>query len=134
MEMRFGVAGLPACRILLVEAIKSHGLDEGELHDSISLFQKSDIDLKTGRIRNAPSDARAGDHIEFYAEIDLLVAIAPCPLGDGVRNPAEPHEDVRPVRVEVYRTGIPPKPYPQWRDWRPTWRGHWAPPAGWHVT
>jgi uncharacterized protein len=131
MEMRFGLAGLPACRVHLVEAIKSHGLDEADLHDSVSLFQKSEIDLNSGKIRNAPSDARAGDYIEFYAEIDLLVAIATCPFGDGVRNPAAPHGALRPLRVELYDTGVVPKAYPRWRDWRPSWRGHWVPPADW---
>ena len=133
MEMRFGLAGLSACRVHLADAINSHGLGEGELHDSISLFQKSDIDLKSGKIRNAPSDAHAGDYIEFYTEIDLLVAIATCPFGNGVRHPAEPHEALHPVRVEVYDTGTAPKAYPQWRDWRPSWQGRWVPPADWRT-
>jgi uncharacterized protein YcgI (DUF1989 family) len=131
MELRFGIAGLHACRVSLLRAIESLGLGERDLRDSLSLFQKSRVDLVSGRIYNAPSDATAGDYIEFYAEMDMLVAICGCPFGDGVQDPSDPKSLVRPLRVEIYETGVAPKPYPVWKDWRPTWKGNWEPPPGW---
>ena len=68
MEMRFGVAGLNGCRANLVRAIAPLGLKETDLHDSINLYQKAYLDMKRGKIWVVPSDAKAGDHVEFFAE------------------------------------------------------------------
>lgn len=129
MEMRYGKAGLDGCRTHLVGAIAPFGLGEGDLHDSVSLFQKSYLDPVTGRLHDAPSDAKQGDFVEFYAEVDLIVAVTVCPFGDGTGRPDDPSNVVRPVRVGVYDTGIEPKAFPAWADWRPRWTGRWVPPA-----
>lgn len=42
--------------------------------------------------------SRAGDHVEFRAEMSLLVGLSVCPLEAGQRNGGKS----TPVRVEVY--------------------------------
>jgi hypothetical protein len=32
---------------------------------------------------------------------------------------------VRPIAIEVHDTGVEPKAFPTWADWRPTWKGKW---------
>jgi uncharacterized protein len=128
-QMRFGVTGLNACRLNLLRAIEPFGLGEKDLHDNVTVHQKTRLDPKTGRIYVAPSDGKPGDYVEFYAEMDLLVAVSVCPLGDGLANPTVHAEHaVRPLRVEIYDTGIAPKSFPAWTDWRPAWTGRWVPP------
>lgn len=129
MEMRFGVAGLNACRLNLLQAIEKFGLGEKDLHDTVNVHQKTCLDRKTGRIFVSPGDGRPGDYIEFFAEMDLLVAVSVCPFGDGSADPVMYEAGlVRPLGIEVYDTGTEPKPFPMWTDWRRTWTGRWLPP------
>ena len=59
------------------------GLTETDvIGDNINLFQKMRIDGLTGRRYFSKTDAKKGDHIEFYAEIDLLISVSVCPDGD----------------------------------------------------
>jgi uncharacterized protein YcgI (DUF1989 family) len=59
------------------------GLGQRDIHDNLNLYMKAALDSATGKHLNIASDARAGDYIEFFAEIDLLVAVSLCPYGDG---------------------------------------------------
>lgn len=128
-EMRVGIPGLNSCHLNLLQAITPFGLSEEHLRDNINLFQKMRPDPETGKIAAALSDSRPGDYIEFYAEIDLLVAVSVCPNGDNTRYYSVPGKDVmRSLAVEVHDTGIEPRAFPQWTDWRPTWKGKWTPP------
>jgi uncharacterized protein YcgI (DUF1989 family) len=129
MQMRFGVTGLNACRLNLLQAVTPFGLNETDLRDSISVHQKMWLDPESGSVSLAKSEAKRGDYVEFYAEMDLLVAVSVCPLGDGTVDPTAPGPDaVRPLGIEIRDTGIAPKPFPRWTDWRPTWKGRWVPP------
>lgn len=90
------------------------GLPQQAIHDNLNLYMKSALDPQTGRHLNVKSDAQAGDFIEFFAEIDLLVAFSLCPYGDGSVVPADwatTPVPVSPIDFEVWRTGIQP------RDW-----------------
>ena len=55
------------------------GLGQQHIHDNVNLFQRGGYDPFTGAHLIDQSDARAGDHIEFYAELDLLVSVSICP-------------------------------------------------------
>ncbi|KAK1990428.1 hypothetical protein LX36DRAFT_647867 [Colletotrichum falcatum] len=96
------------CHSNLTRAVLPHGLDEGDVHDVINLFQVTGLDEK-GRYFMNPCPAQPGDHIEFLAEQDLLMALSTCPGGDlslwgfGEDSEEEMIKCCRPLRVEVFR-------------------------------
>jgi uncharacterized protein YcgI (DUF1989 family) len=111
-----------------LQAVEPFGLDERHIRDNVNLFQRMRTDPNSGKILAGLSESTKGDYIEFYAEIDLLVAVTVCPNGDNTRYYSVPGRDVvRPLRIEVYETGVPPRAFPVWTDWRPSWRGKWMP-------
>ena len=134
-EMRSGRTELNAWRravrhrASLVEAVQPFGLSEDDLKDNIVVFQKVCFDTDDGKWYVAPNDSKVGDYVEFYAEIDLLVAVSVCPYGDNARNVPE-DESLRPLGIEMYETGVIPRAFPRWTDWRPEWTGKWVPPQG----
>src|SRR5262249_32363868 len=129
VEMRFGVVEGSSCRENLLQAIEERGLKEEDLNDSVYVHRKVRIEERNGKMFCAPSDGKAGDYVEFYAEMDLLVGVSVCPFGDGCANPTVKSENsVRPLRIEIYDTGIAPKAFPGWTDWRSGWTGRWVPP------
>ncbi len=110
VEKRFGVAGLNACRVNLLQGIEPFGLTEDALRENVNVHEKNRLDPITGRRSISRADANAGDYVEFYAEMDLLVSVSVCPYGDGSANPTMRGQDVvRPLRIEIYETGIEPK-------------------------
>lgn len=96
------------CFSNLRKAIEPFGLGSDDVHDNLNLFQKIGIEPESGDLVMEPSDARPGDFVDFFAELDVLVAIALCPQGSGAALPTSPDQDGHPVRVELYRTGITP--------------------------
>lgn len=129
IEMWFGREARNSCRQNLLRAVEPYGLTEVDLHDNLNVHQKAKVgDPEKGRIYLAASEARAGDYIEFFTEMDLLVAVSVCPLGDGTADPTRNLDDVRPLRMAVYDTGLEPESFPPSGDWRPTWKGRWSWP------
>ncbi len=55
---------------------------ERHVHDVLNLFMCTGFTRDTGQYFMKASPARAGDHVEFFAEIDLLCALSACPGGD----------------------------------------------------
>ena len=94
------------------------GLGQRHIHDNMNLFQRTAIDPHRGQHLLFASDAEAGDHLEFFAEIDLNVVLSLCPQGSGVDptvgDAAVPYYElpVYPVLVGVYDTGVVPLPAP----------------------
>lgn len=135
-EMRVGIPGLNSCYVNFLQAVEPFGLGEADLPEApLGLFQKMRIDPLDGRWYAAPSESQRGDYIEFFAEMDLLVAVTVCPNGDNTRYYSVPGRDrVLPIAVEVYDTGFEPRPFPAWTDWRARWRGRWEPtPEMWQA-
>ena len=123
-ELTFGVPGLNGCHLNLLQGAESMGLTEEDvIGDNINLFMKMRIDGLTGRRYFSKTDAKKADHIEFYAEIDLLISVSVCPDGDSSLIPKTFHK--LPIAVEIYETGIEPKEFKKWTDWRPNWKGSW---------
>ena len=76
---------------------------EGHVHDVLNVFMCTGFTADTGQYFMKASPARAGDHLELFAEIDLLGALSACPGGD---CSAEHSSDVavcHPLRVEILR-------------------------------
>lgn len=129
-EMRTGIAGLDSCHLNFLQAIQPFGLKEENIHDNFMVHQKTHVDSVTGRMNVIRGDSKPGEYIEFYAEMDLLVALSCCPMGDGLRDMVTGEGEAHPLGIEVYETGIQPQEYPKYTDWRPTWTGKWVPPKG----
>ena len=69
------------CHSNLVRAVRGFGLAESDVHDVLNVFQVTGLTAE-GRYFTKPSPARAGDFIEFFAELDVLAALSVCPHGD----------------------------------------------------
>jgi uncharacterized protein YcgI (DUF1989 family) len=95
------------CHSNLTRAVLPYGLTEFDVHDVINLFQVTGLLRGDGRYFMKTSPARVGDHLELFAETDLLMAASTCPGGDlavplwGPGAGAEPN--CHPIRVEVFR-------------------------------
>lgn len=63
------------CHSNLVRAVIPWGLDERDVHDVINIFQVTGLDDE-GRYFMSPCPAEKGDHLEFLAEQDLLMALS----------------------------------------------------------
>lgn len=98
------------CWTNLAKAIQPFGLGPEALHDNLNLFQKIGYDSKTGRGFMEPSDAKKGDYVEFFAEIDVLVALTICPSGSGRLPDDHPTQDRTPLGLTVFETGRRPPP------------------------
>lgn len=93
------------CHSNLVRAVVPFGLNEMDVHDVLNIFQVTG--LVDDKYYTAASPARPGDHIEFMAETDLLVAMSNCPGGDLSQprwGPGSQDTEAycRPLDVEVF--------------------------------
>ncbi|MGQ1798850.1 urea carboxylase-associated family protein [Kocuria oceani] len=95
------------CHSNLVRAVLPYGLTEFDVHDVLNVFQCTGLNNDDEYfMKTCP--ATPGDHFEFFAEQDLLVALSACPGGDlskpmfgpGVTDPVE---ICHPLGVTVYR-------------------------------
>jgi uncharacterized protein YcgI (DUF1989 family) len=94
------------CHSNLVRAVAPHGLTELDVHDVLNVFQCTGLNAADKYFMRA-SPAKKGDHIEFFAEIDLLCALSTCPGGDlsvplWGPDARDPLEVCRPLGVEIY--------------------------------
>lgn len=63
------------CHSNLTRAVIPFGLEERDVHDVINLFQVTGLD-SNGRYFMNPCPAEVDDHIELFAEQDLLMALS----------------------------------------------------------
>jgi len=109
------------CHSNLVRAVAPFRLTELDVHDVLNVFQVTGLTAE-GRYWVKASPARAGDFIEFFAEIDVLAAISVCPHGDlsvpvWGPNAGDALTTCRPLAVEI------------WEPPRERLRGFTPPPA-----
>ncbi|KAL7627998.1 hypothetical protein AAE478_002194 [Parahypoxylon ruwenzoriense] len=96
------------CHSNLTRAVLPFGLNEGDVHDVINIFQVTGLD-EQGRYFMNPCPAQKDDYIEFLAEQDVLMALSTCPGGDlslwgfGASCEKEMIKCCRPLRVQVFR-------------------------------
>ncbi len=118
-ELHSGIKGLNSCHINGLNAIAPFGLKEENLHDNLNVHMKVEINPNDGQVSVSKSDCVRGDYAEFFAELDLLAAVSACPLGDGSYPNSMPEKMiVGPLEIEIYSTGIRPKTFPKWYNWR----------------
>lgn len=129
IEMRTGSPCANSCHNNLLQALSPFGIREADIGDSIGVFQKFRLDLKDGKkLHVLPTDAKVGDYVAFYAELDLIVGVSVCPYGDGLDYHGANDGLVRSLEIEVHDTGIEPKAFPKRTDWRSMWKGRWIEP------
>jgi uncharacterized protein YcgI (DUF1989 family) len=93
-ETVFGRKGMPNCQDNLANAIKPFGLTQYDVHDPLNLFMTTGSN-EAGKPFYLPSNAKKGDYVELYAEIDCLAAISACPGGSS--GPKH-----HPLRVDIF--------------------------------
>ena len=89
----------PTCHTSLVKSIERFGLDESDVHDVFNIFMCSGFTTEKHEYFVKASPARKGDHIDFVADMDLLVALSACPQ---VRTPIpdlESLENLHSIRI-----------------------------------
>jgi uncharacterized protein YcgI (DUF1989 family) len=75
---RHGFAVTTGCQENLANAVAEFDLSPDYVHDPLNVFMKTGLDER-GKPFYEPTDSKAGDYVEFRAEIDCLVAISACP-------------------------------------------------------
>jgi uncharacterized protein YcgI (DUF1989 family) len=80
-------------------------LEEAEVHvhDVMNVFMCTGYTRDTHQYFMKASPVRPGDFIEFFAEIDLLVALSACPGGDCGASHSDDTAKCYPLDVEVHR-------------------------------
>ncbi|MBI1170554.1 DUF1989 domain-containing protein [bacterium] len=106
------------CHSNLTRAFARHTglpLAEAELavHDVLNVFMCTGFTRDTGQYFMKASPVRPGDHLEFFAEIDLIGALSACPGGDCAAEHSSDGAACHPLLVEVFR----PRQAPA--GWRP---------------
>src|SRR5437588_4701540 len=76
---------------------------EGHVHDVMNVFMCTGYTRDTHQYFMKASPVRPGDFIEFFAEIDLLVALSACPGGDCCASHSDDASKCYPLDVEVHR-------------------------------
>ncbi len=78
-------------------------LSEAEplVHDVLNVFMCTGFTRDTGQYFMKASPVRPGDHLTFFAEIDLLGALSACPGGDCSSEHSSDSAACHPLKVEL---------------------------------
>lgn len=95
------------CHSNLTRALADHiglSLAEAEpyVHDVLNVFMCTGFTRDTGQYFMKASPVRPGDHIDFFAEIDLLGALSACPGGDCGSEHSSDTVQCHPLKIEVF--------------------------------
>ncbi len=102
-------------RALAARSGLSASAAEPHVHDVLNVFMCTGFLRETGQYFMKASPVRPGDHIEFFAEIDLIGALSACPGGDCGAEHSSDAARCHPLKVEVFVPAAPP--------------AGWTPPA-----
>lgn len=62
----------------LAAALAAYGVSEDMIPTAFNCFMNVPVDGETGEIKVLPPKSRAGDRIEFRAEMDLIIGLTAC--------------------------------------------------------
>ena len=99
MEL-WGAPGHRSCSDNYRDALAEFGLTLDDVYSpaSINLFANPCIEsIGDGRLTMSPPTAEKGDHVDFLAEMDVLVALSACPDDVSSQNGRR----CKPVRVRI---------------------------------
>jgi uncharacterized protein YcgI (DUF1989 family) len=86
---------------------------EALVHDVLNVFMCTGFTRDTGQYFMKASPVRPGDHIEFFAEIDLLGGLSACPGGDCSAEHSSDAARCYPLLVEIFAPTEAPKGWSQ---------------------
>ena len=96
---------------ILNSLIKVSGLKKREaeklVHDVLNVFMCTGFTNDTKQYFMKASPARAGDYLEFRAEIDLLGILSACPGGDCSSSHSSDIAECYPLKVNIYDSNSP---------------------------
>src|SRR6056297_465690 len=75
---------------------------EAHVHDVLNVFMCTGFTRDTGQYFMKASPVRPGDHLEFFAEIDLLGALSACPGGDCSSEHSSDTAHCHPLLIEMF--------------------------------
>ncbi|MBY6114969.1 DUF1989 domain-containing protein [Mameliella alba] len=78
---------------------------EKHVHDVLNVFMCTGFTRDTGQYFMKASPVRPGDHLTFFAEIDLLGALSACPGGDCSSEHSSDSAACHPLKVDVLVPG-----------------------------
>lgn len=98
------------CHSNLTRALAAHlgrSLQEAEplVHDVLNVFMCTGFTRDTGQYFMKASPVRAGDYLEFYAQIDLIVGLSACPGGDCSAEHSSDSAVCHPLIIEHWDMG-----------------------------
>lgn len=98
------------CHSNLTRALAAHrglSLQEAEplVHDVLNVFMCTGFTRDTGQYFMKKSPVLPGDHLEFYAEIDVTVGLSACPGGDCSSEHSSDTAACYPLLIEVWDPG-----------------------------
>ena len=109
------------CHSNLTRALADHmqiPLTEAEpfVHDVLNVFMCTGFTTDTHQYFMKASPVRAGDYLEFFAEIDLIVGLSACPGGDCGDEHTSDKAMCYPLVIDVFEndepfTSPPPNAY-----------------------
>ena len=76
---------------------------EPHVHDVLNVFMCTGFTRDTGQYFMKASPVRPGDHLEFFAEIDLLGCLSACPGGDCSTEHSSDAATCHPLIVEIWK-------------------------------
>lgn len=62
----------------LPEALKKWGIEEDGIPVAFDCFMNVPVDGKTGELKVEPPISKAGNHVDFVAEMDLIIGMTAC--------------------------------------------------------
>lgn len=62
----------------LANALKPYGIEPDQIPCAFNCFMNVQVDGKTGALTVEPPLSKAGDHIDFVAEMDLIIGLTAC--------------------------------------------------------
>ena len=97
------------CHSNLTRALAAHRgiapIDaEQYVHDVLNVFMCTGFTLDTHQYFMKATPARAGDYIEFFAEIDLLGALSTCPGGNCGSSHSDDETPCYPLVVQIFES------------------------------
>jgi len=95
--VQLGLEPQDGCHEIIGKAVAPYGLLPEDIPDTFDINMRYEHDCTRHRWVIGLPASRAGDHVEFRAEMPLLVALSVCPLESGDCNGGKS----TPVRVEV---------------------------------
>ncbi|KAI8653716.1 hypothetical protein LRP88_00545 [Fusarium phalaenopsidis] len=72
------VEELPGCHGNLAHVLAKFGIPEEGITTPFNIFMHVVVDGETGALEIKPPISKAGDHIDFVAEMDLIIGLTAC--------------------------------------------------------